>query len=215
MKNLHLMRSIAIDALFIALFVLFTFVPYLGYIQVGPISIQIMHLFVLIGACIFGWKKGLFYGFIFGLTSLIKASMYPGTIDFAFLNPFVSILPRALFGLIAGVVFDLIKKHTNIVKFSIVAPFLCFAFTCLHTVLTMSCLYVFGVLDPFHITSLLGLSNVLNSEAFLALISTAALVNMLVESAIAFVIVLPAYLAIRQIKFVKEIDDNKFKVVRA
>ena len=215
MKNLHLFRSIAIDALFIALFVLFTFVPYLGYYQIGPISIQVMHVFVLIGACLFGRKKGLLYGFIFGLTSLIKAAMYPGTFDFAFLNPFVSVLPRALFGFIAGIVFDVIKKHTTLVKFSIVTPFLCFVFTCLHTVLTMSCLYVFGVLDPFHITEALGLSTILTSDAFLGLITAMSAINMVVEGAVAFVIVLPAYLAIRQIKFVKEEDDRKFKVVRA
>ena len=79
----------------------------------------------------------------------------------------------------------------------------------------MSCLYVFGVLDPFHITEALGLSTILTSDAFLGLITAMSAINMVVEGAVAFVIVLPAYLAIRQIKFVKEEDDRKFKVVRA
>ena len=119
MNRLKIFRSIAIDALFLALFILFTFVPWLGYYQVGPISFQIVHIFVLIGAAIFGWKKGLLYGFIFGLLSLIKAASFPGTLDFAFLNPFVSILPRALFGFVAGFVFDIIKKHATLKQFMI------------------------------------------------------------------------------------------------
>ncbi len=214
MKNIGFFRSIAIDALFLALFIIFTFVPMLGYYNVGIISFQIVHIFVLIGAALFGYKKGLLYGFIFGLLSLIKAASYPGTFDYAFLNPFVSILPRVLFGFVSGLVFDIVKKHSSLKTYAIVLPFLCFVFTCLHTVLTLSCLYVFGVLDIFHISAALGLSEVVSGFDFFSLFSAVGLLGMVVEGAVALVVVLPLYLALRNIKFIKEIDDKKFKVIK-
>ncbi len=213
MKHLNIFRNIAIDALFLALFALFTFVPWLGYYQVGPISFQIVHLFVLIGAAIFGWKKGLLYGFIFGLFSLLKAISYPGMLDFAFINPFVSILPRVLFGLISGLVFDLIKKYTNVKNFAIYLPILCFVLTCLHTFLTLTSLYLFGVLDPFGISNALGLSEIISSISFISLFTSIGLIGMCVEGGVAAVIVLPLYLALRKINFVKENDDKKFKTI--
>ena len=214
MNRLKIFRSIAMDALFLALFILFTFVPWLGYYQVGPISFQIVHIFVLIGAAIFGWKKGLLYGFIFGLLSLIKAASFPGTLDFAFLNPFVSILPRALFGFVAGFVFDIIKKHATLKQFMISLPVLCFVLTCFHTFATLSCLYLFGVLDPFYISNALGLSEIMSSIGFISLFTTIGLIGMCVEGAIATVIVLPLYVALRKINFVKEEDDLKFKTIK-
>ena len=215
MNRLKIFRSIAIDALFLALFILFTFVPWLGYYQVGPISFQVVHVFVLIGAAIFGWKKGLLYGFIFGLLSLLKAISYPGTLDFAFINPFVSILPRALFGFLAGFIFDIIKKHASLKQFIISLPVLCFVLTCFHTFATLSCLYIFGVLDPFSISSALGLSEIMSNVTFVALFTTIGLIGMCIEGAVAAIIVLPLYVALRRINFVKEEDDLKFKTIKA
>ena len=215
MNRLKIFRSIAIDALFLALFILFTFVPWLGYYQVGPISFQVVHVFVLIGAAIFGWKKGLLYGFIFGLLSLLKAISYPGTLDFAFINPFVSILPRALFGFLAGFIFDIIKKHASLKQFMISLPVLCFVLTCSHTFATLSCLYIFGVLDPFSISSALGLSEIMSNVTFVALFTTIGLIGMCIEGAVAAIIVLPLYVALRRINFVKEEDDLKFKTIKA
>ena len=53
-KRIDIIRNITIDALFLALILLFTYVPQIGYIQVMPtMAITTIHLVVLIGASLF------------------------------------------------------------------------------------------------------------------------------------------------------------------
>ena len=143
-------------ALFLALFVIFSYVPYIGYITVGPISFTTMHILVLVGALLFGKWTGAVFGLFMGVLSLLVSLQHPGNINYLFLNPFVSILPRVLFGFIAGLVFDLLRKKTTFAGFLTVAAPLCGILTLLHTVLTLSCLYVFGYLDIFYISRAVG-----------------------------------------------------------
>ena len=155
-------------ALFLALFVIFSYVPYIGYITVGPISFTTMHILVLVGALLFGKWTGAVFGLFMGVLSLLVSLQYPGTINYLFLNPFVSILPRVLFGFIAGLVFDLLRKKTTFAGFLTVAAPLCGILTLLHTVLTLSCLYVFGYLDIFYISRAMDLTSIIeaNNKAF-------------------------------------------------
>lgn len=68
-KRIDIIRNIVIDALFLALILLFTYVPQIGYIQVMPtMAITTIHLVVLIGASLFGWKKR--YYMVFSLDYL-------------------------------------------------------------------------------------------------------------------------------------------------
>ncbi len=98
-----LVRDITLDGLFIAILVIMTFVPNVGFITLGPISIVLIHVPVIIGAMFLGWKRGLLYGAAFGVASLIKASTMPaGSFDAFFINPLISVLPRVVFGLVAG-----------------------------------------------------------------------------------------------------------------
>ena len=135
--------SMAVDAFFIALLML-TFVPSLGFIAVTPaISLTLLHLPVLLGAALFGPKKGLLYGFVFGLSSYVQALSSPG-FNALFAYPWVAIPPRMLFGFIAGIVFSFIGKLN---KTGIKAVYLAsasFLLTYLHTLL------VFGDLLIFH-----------------------------------------------------------------
>ena len=56
-------KDITIDAFFLGIIILMGAVPQLGYIQVLPwLSLTLMHLPVLIGAYLYGWKKGLLFG---------------------------------------------------------------------------------------------------------------------------------------------------------
>lgn len=155
-------KMIAVNAMFFALLILMTFVPYIGYITVGPISFTTMHIVVLIGALFYGYKEGALLGFVFGLLSLIKAISYPSTLDYIFVNPFVSVLPRVLFGLISGLVFSLLKKRMKPLHYKIILYPVCGLLTFLHTVLVILCLYVFGILDVFKISSLLGLKQIID-----------------------------------------------------
>ena len=133
---------IVFDAMFLAIIAVMTFVPYVGYIQIGLISFTLIHLPVLIGAALFGWKRGLMYGIFFGLGSLIKATTYPGTIDFLFVNPLISVLPRAVFGLVAGLAFSLARKLPKIYLKGGFIAVLSFLLTALHTFLVLTMLII-------------------------------------------------------------------------
>ena len=52
----------------------YTHLP-LGYIPLGVITPTTVHIPVIIAGIILGWKKGAFAGFVFGLTSFLKASL--------------------------------------------------------------------------------------------------------------------------------------------
>jgi len=141
MRNKRIMR-IVFDAMFLAIIAVMTFVPYVGYIQIGLISFTLIHLPVLIGAALFGWKRGLMYGIFFGLGSLIKATTYPGTIDFLFVNPLISVLPRAVFGLVAGLAFSLARKLPKLYLKGGFIAVLSFLLTALHTFLVLTMLVI-------------------------------------------------------------------------
>lgn len=137
-------KRITVDAMFIAIIIIMTFVPYVGFISIPPISFTLMHIPVLVGACLMGWKRGLFYGIVFGICSLIKSLTATGTLDPYFIYPWISILPRAIFGLLAGMTFDLLR---NIKKFSIKSIAVGIAsgiLTMVHTLLVFLALFAFG-----------------------------------------------------------------------
>ena len=136
-------RSITADAMVMAIILLMTFVPTLGFIQVTPlISFTLVHLPVLLGAAIGGWKKGLLFGFVFGVSSYINAFGTTG-LNLLFAQPWIAIPPRVLFGLFAGIAFSLLGKlskwHSKVLYLALVAG-LC---TVIHTVLVFANLAIY------------------------------------------------------------------------
>lgn len=217
MKNRLIIRNIVIDALFLALFFLFTFTPYLGYITIVPgmLSITTMHLLVLVGGSLFGYKKATLYGFFFGLTSLIKASTMPGMFDFFFVNPFVSILPRVLFGFLTGKLLDFIKRRVTVKTFTFVLPLVSVFLTFIHTFLTLSSLYIFGILDIFKISYLLDLTSyieMITESGYFTFLGISTVFGMLGEMAASFILVPIIFVGLRYIPFIKE-NDNQYKVI--
>lgn len=98
------------NALLIAIIAVLAAVPWLGFIPVGPLSITTVHIPVIIGGILFGWKSGLLLGIAFGISSMLVASTRGGVTDLLFINPFVSVLPRIIFGLSISCVYELAKK---------------------------------------------------------------------------------------------------------
>lgn len=186
MKGLKVMknniRQIAYDAMFLAIILVMTFTPYVGYIQIGPISFTLIHLPVLIGAALFGWKRGLLYGLFFGAGSLIKAMTMPGTIDFLFFNPLVSILPRMIFGLLAGLLFSLLRKFKAFYQKGIVMPIGAFLLTVIHTFLVLTVLFLIYRIE---------LNEFLQSDIQYIGFALGGLITLgaIVEAALAFIIV--------------------------
>ena len=140
-------QSITIDAFFVAILLILTFVPNLGFIAIGPVSLTLLHLPVLLGAALFGWKRGLFYGLMFGTLSWIKALIGATTVlDVAFQHVYIAVLPRLLFGLVSGIVFSLIRKLHKKGPKSLYYALAAFFLTCLHTVLVFLFL---GLFEPW------------------------------------------------------------------
>lgn len=83
----------------------------LGAIPVGAVSATIVQMPTIITAIVYGPIYGMIMGLIMGLTSLIHALTRPVTpLDPLFVNPLVSVLPRVLIGLFAGLVFLLLTR---------------------------------------------------------------------------------------------------------
>ena len=147
MKNKTIAR-ITLNAFIIALIATVSFIPNVGYISLigGQISFTTIHILVLLFAILFGVREGTMAGLFFGLFSLIRAVTMPVSIlDPLFINPLVSVFPRLMFGLLAGLVFDgirMIKKSRalrNTLMF-ISLPVL----TLFHSFLTLSMLWAFN-----------------------------------------------------------------------
>ena len=141
-------------ALFIALIILLSVTP-LGYIPLGAINATTIQMPVIIGAVLFGWKKGAVLGGVFGLTSLIKNTLQPNLTSFVF-SPFVpvfgeesgsfwaiiiSLVPRIMIGVIAALVFALLTKFKVNKTVSSAAAGFCGSLA--NTVLVMGGIYFF------------------------------------------------------------------------
>ncbi len=148
------------DALFLAIILIMGFVPNMGYITVAPgVSLTLMHIPVLIGCACFGWKRGWLYGLFFGATSCIQALQNPVGFNAFFVYPWISILPRVIFGLVAGLVFDLLKKLPKILQGRLGIGLAGFLMTLLHTGLVFLDLFIFypsEITAMFHTSSTIG-----------------------------------------------------------
>ncbi len=201
-NNLKAVKQIGFDALFLALFFIFAYVPNLGYISIFGLSFTTMHVLVLLGAILFGWKRGALYGLFFGLTSLLIGLTHPGTLDYFSLNPFISILPRVAFGLISGLVFDGLRHICSQKTFNILAFPVSGGLTLLHTILYFICFYFFGLQDVMGFSrNVLGLGSLIDSFAnsygsFLIFISSFMAIGSTVEIAGAAILIPSLYMAI-------------------
>lgn len=136
-------QMMTMDAMFIGIIVILTF--FWGFIP-GPFAaITIVMIPVIVGAYVGGWKRGLIYGIAFGISSWAKAltgAMSP--LDFLFQNPIIAILPRAIFGLLAGIAMDYIKKIEQKKLQYTVIVFASFALTMIHSILALTTLGLLG-----------------------------------------------------------------------
>ena len=76
-------RGMALTAMFVAIILLMNLTP-LGYLDLPLIKATLIHVPVIIGSILLGPRKGAFLGLVFGLTSLVKNTMTPSVLSFAF-----------------------------------------------------------------------------------------------------------------------------------
>lgn len=146
-------QQIAFMAMFLAIEIILVVTP-LGYIPIGPLSATTMHIPVIIAGITLGKKAGAQLGFVFGLTSLIRATIQPGITSFCF-SPFVTVgnisgnwtsilialVPRILLGYLAGLTFEFLRKKINNENIAIVSSALVGSVT--NTLLVLGGIYIF------------------------------------------------------------------------
>ena len=143
-KNVSLTRKLVLTGALSALIIVLG-ITKLGLIPLGPAaSITILHVPIILAACLCGLPSALFTGAVFGIMSLIQAAMSPsGVLDPLFVNPLCSVLPRMLTGLIAWALWFVFNKIPKLPK-SVSAGITAFLSTVCHTLLVIGCLYLFA-----------------------------------------------------------------------
>lgn len=133
-------RDLILIGLFSAIVIIQTYTP-LGYIKLALVDFTLIHITVIIAACLLGAKKGAIVGGVWGITSLILALSSPGILNPIFYNPLVSVFPRILVGFLAGLTFDILnKKQHKPIPESIAA----LIGTLTNTILVLTFMYIFG-----------------------------------------------------------------------
>ncbi len=129
-------------AVFTAIIFLMANIPWLGYIQIGVVSLTIIHIPVLIGGIFGGKRVSIALGLAFGLSSLMIALIRPALpADYIFQNPLVSVLPRILFGYLLYVIYELFNKYVSNKMLALSLSFV--ISTIVHTILVLVPFYIF------------------------------------------------------------------------
>ena len=146
-------RRMAQIALLVAIMIVLASTP-LGYIPLPFMRATTMHIPVIVGACLLGPKVGALLGGLFGITSVVIATVQPNITSFVF-TPFysfspefhgswmslvVAIAPRILIGVVAGLVFQGLMKVVKSQALSLAVAGLAGAMT--NTVGVMGLIYL-------------------------------------------------------------------------
>ncbi len=113
-------KELTLNAMFMAIIITMALVPNIGIITVGPISITLLHVPVIVAGIAFGMRSSLITSITFGISTMVVAMMRSVTpIDVLFTNPILSVLPRFLFGLAIVLIWKLLrllktKPHASI-----------------------------------------------------------------------------------------------------
>lgn len=148
--------SMVMTGLFMAIIAVMTFIPNVGYINLIVIKATLLHVPVIVGSIVLGPKKGAVLGATFGITSLIKNTLEPSLLSFAF-SPFyqvgdiggngwsvvIALVPRILVGVIPYFVFTGIEKLLKNIKMrrTIALPLACASGTLINTLLVMHLIF--------------------------------------------------------------------------
>lgn len=114
-------KNLVLLSLFIAIEVVMSNVPFLGFIPVGALRATTLHIPVIIAGIVIGKNQGAFIGLVFGLCSLFTNTITPTVSSFIF-SPFISgsffsliivLVPRILIGYVSGLIYEIMKKKNE------------------------------------------------------------------------------------------------------
>ncbi|MDR2149871.1 MAG: ECF transporter S component [Spirochaetaceae bacterium] len=171
------MRKIAVTGVLASLSIVLG-ITGLGLITWFPgASLTTMHVPVIIGAILEGPIVGLVIGLLFGVFSLIQASLIAvNPADMAFINPLISVVPRLFIGPASWLVYASISgslritdKKIPVLRESLALIISAIAGSLTNTVLVLSALALFKVI-PWAMIGLIALTNGSLEAALSALI---------------------------------------------
>lgn len=140
-------RDLTMNALFIAITVVMALVPNFGVIQIGVISITILHVPVIIAGLVLGFKAAIINALAFGVATMFVAiSRGSGILDPLFINPLVSVLPRLLFGVSIGLIQSFMKaiSKNQTLNDGVTAV----VSTLIHSILVLLALFISAIGNP-------------------------------------------------------------------
>lgn len=152
MNRYNEIRQLTLAGFFIALQIVMTLTP-VGYIPLGAINVTTMHIPVILAGIFLGTRYGALCGFVFGLTSMLRATFAPGITSFLF-SPFITVGgisgnfssliivfgPRIFLGWFSAKLFRILrKKISDLSACAITAA----VNTMIHTLLVMGCIGLF------------------------------------------------------------------------
>lgn len=144
-------RKMNILTIFIAIILIQTSVPGLGNLPIGPLSITIIPITVVLAAILLGTKDGSIIGGAWGIITFIRAFWWPTSpiAIYVFINPLVSIFPRIMTGLVSGLIFHYLYNKVDKKKWVLVITGMIGSLV--NTVLLLSLIYLFYRGNAFNI----------------------------------------------------------------
>ena len=133
--------QMVLSAMFIAIIILQSFVPFLGNLPLVVLDITIIHITVIVGGIVLGPQAGFLLGFTWGMCSFFLAFTSGSPISLLiFTNPLISVLPRLVMG---GLVALFYHKTTKLIasdqlRMSVAG----FLGSIMNTVLVLSSIYL-------------------------------------------------------------------------
>ena len=133
--------QMVLSAMFIAMIILQSFVPFLGNLPLVILDITIIHITVIVGGIVLGPQAGFLLGFTSGFCSFLRAFTSGNVLSLMiFTNPLISILPRLLMG---GLVAFFYQKATKFIASDRVRMAVSgFLGSIMNTVLVLSSIYL-------------------------------------------------------------------------
>ena len=146
-------QRLTLAAFFVAVQAVMTVTP-VGYLPIGALSITTMHIPVILAGILIGPSFGAVMGFVFGLSSMLRATFSPGLTSFVF-SPFITVggisgnfssllivfVPRILLGWLSGKTYRMLVDMTG--KESLSAMISAGLNTVIHTLLVMGGIWAF------------------------------------------------------------------------
>ena len=144
--------KLTVYALFLAIMLVMGLVPGLGFIPTPVAGIVIIQVPVILASYFLGYKGGMFFGLVFGITSIINCFIQPDVFATIIMNAggiktiglmiICLVIPRVLIGLTTRATYDLISRFdmTRLLSMGLSA----FIGTLTNTVFFLGAFYLFA-----------------------------------------------------------------------